>query len=139
MSQKMLTLLNAQDGTNSAPSAAGAGVATNGLSVGGNIPDTCTIMVKSTAGSGDMSVTLKLWAYSGDTAVWAPLGTHSTAATKGILNEGNAIGETSANFIAHAEPVSYLGHFDRVYCEVTARGGSGVIVSVYVLGETIID
>ena len=139
MGQKMITLLTAQNGTNSAPSVDTDGVSTNGLRVGGNIPDTCTVMVKSTAGSGDMSVTLKLWAYSGDTGIWAPLGTHATAASKGILNEGNAIGETNTDYIAHAEPVSYLGHFDRVYCEVTARGGSGVVVSVYVLGETIID
>jgi len=142
MGQKIITLLSARTSPNSPPAIATAGESTNGLKVGGNVPDTCSVFVKSTAGSGEMTVTIKLYGYVLDSPIsgsWFPLGTHETAATRGILNEGFAIDEVVPNGLRHVEPLSYCGHFDRLYAEVTAIGGDGTAVSVYVVCENIID
>ena len=136
MPQHKVTVLSAITSTNSAPSGS-AGVETNELVVGSNVPDTCSLLVYSTAGSGTMTVTIKMWGQCN--SIWFPLGTHETAATKGIINEGNALAETSANAIAHAEPISYLGTFDRVYAEVTAIGGTSTAINVVIACEQVID
>ena len=142
MAQKIITLLTSATATNSAPAGGSAGASTNGLKVGGNVPDTCSIFVKSTAGSGTMTVTIKIFGYVGASPIsgsWFPLGTHATAATRGILNEGNAIDEVVPNGLRHVEPISYVGTFDRLYAEVTAIGGTATAVSVFVACEDIID
>ena len=130
-------LLSAATATNSAPSGGAAGVSTNSLAIGGNIADTCTVLVYSSAGSGTMTVTVKMWGYAN--SIWCPMGSHATDASKGLLNEANAIGETSADTIAHAEPISYIGHFDRVYAELTVIGGSATAINVVIVSEKIID
>jgi len=137
MATKKLTVLSAATATNSAPSGGAAGVATNSLAIGGNIADVCTVLAYSSAGSGTMTATIKMWGYAN--SIWCPMGTSSTDADKGKLNENNALGETSANAIAHAEPISYVGHFDRVYAEITAIGGSATAINVVLLSEEIID
>ena len=139
MPQNKITLLTAATATNSAPSGGSAGVETNGLKVGGNVPDTCTVLVYSSAGSGTMTATIRMWGYSN--SIWLPLGTGASGAadTKGVLNENVAIAETSADFIAHAEPLSYCGHFDRLYAEVTAIGGTSTAINVVVVCEQILD
>ena len=141
MGQKIITLLTSATSPNSAPGGA-AGTSTNGLKVGGNVPDTCAVFVKSTAGSGDMSVTIKLFGYVLDAPIsgsWFPLGTHATAATRGIINEGNPIDEVVPNGLRHVEPLSYCGTFDRLYAEITAIEGDATAVSVFVVAENIID
>lgn len=118
-----ITLLSAATATNSAPSAATDGAA---------IPHLCdyaTILLKSTAGSGTMTVTCKLWGYNTQQAAWYPLGTHATAASKGLLNEANAIAETSADGIKHAEQVQGLRSFQRLYLEITAIGGTSTAIT----------
>jgi len=141
MGQKIITLLTSATATNSAPSGSSAGVSTNGLKTGGNIPDTCSVFVKSTAGSGTMTVTIKLFGYVLDAPIsgsWFVLGTGAVA-TRGILNEGAAIDEVVPNGLRHVEPLSYCGTFDRLYAEITAIGGSATAVSVFVVAEDIID
>jgi hypothetical protein len=118
-----ITLLTAATATNSAPSAATDGVALPHLT------DYATALVHSTAGSGTMTVTLKLWGYNSATAKWYPLGTNATAASKGLLNEANAIAETGTDSIRHAELVRGLRSFQRVYFEITAIGGSSTAVT----------
>jgi hypothetical protein len=118
-----VSLLSAATATNSAPSGATAGVALPYTT------DYATVLLYSTAGSGTMTVTCKLWGYNTQLAKWFPLGTHATAASKGLLNEANAIAETSADGIAHAEQVQGLRAFQRVYLEVTAIGGTNTAVS----------
>ena len=137
-----IQLLSGATATNSPPT---AGSATAGFDLTGmgalgqsHRPErdtTSAIVVKSTAGSGTMTVTLRLWVYSSAISEWMPYGTHATAASKGVLNEANAIGEVNLNSIVHAELVNGLHHFDRVYLEVTAIGGTATAVDAYLIGR----
>jgi hypothetical protein len=141
MGQKIITLLTSATATNSAPAGGSAGASTNDLKVGGNVPDTCSIFVKSTAGTGTMTVTIKLFGYvkaSPISGSWFVLGTGAVA-TRGILNEGAAIDEVVPNGLRHVEPISYVGTFDRLYAEITAIGGTATAVSVFVATEDVID
>lgn len=94
--------------------------------VGADIPFTCdqaVILVKSTAGSGTMTATLRLWAYQTEDDRWYDLGP---------LNGGSAIAEVStADTISYAEGVAGLAAFDRLYCEITgALGGTLTAITV---------
>lgn len=117
-----ITLLTAAIATTSAPSAATDGVALPGLT------DLATLFVYSTAGSGTMTVTTRLWGYNSQVAKWFPVGTGADA-TKGTINEGAATGETGTDVIAHAEPIQGLRAFQRVALQVTAIGGTNTAVS----------
>lgn len=120
-----IQLLSAATATNGAPSAATDGVALPHLT------DRSLLFLHSTAGSGTMTVTCKLWGYNGTLAKWYPLGTHATAATKGIINAGNAIDATAANTLRHCEEVTSLRRLTRVYLEITAIGGTETAVSAF--------
>src|SRR5574342_976860 len=91
-------LLNAATATNGAPT-----TVVQGVPLGG-VLDLGTIAVASTAGSGTMIVTLKLWGYVDALSAWLPLGTSATDANRGLLNAGNSIGEINANQLHFAEP-----------------------------------
>jgi hypothetical protein len=134
-----IQLLNAATATNSAPSGATAGVAkmqrTENSPCGIGEAESAMIIVRSTAGSGTMTCTLKLWCYSPISGTWHPLGTHATPATKGIINAGAAIGETGADTIAHAELVQGLGGFTRFYLEITAIGGTATAISAWLVHD----
>lgn len=93
------------------------------------------LFLKSTAGSGTMTVTVKLWVYNDFAAAWAPLGTHATDATRGRINEGNAIGEVDTDSLRHTERVNALEHYDRVYAQVTAIGGTATAVDLWLLAR----
>lgn len=56
--------------------------------------------------------------------VWAPAGTNATPASKGLLNEGNAIGETGTDAVAHAEVVFNLEHATRAAIECSSVTGT---------------
>lgn len=121
-------LLTAATATNSAPSGINAG----------SVPlpsgyDEAIIVVTSTAGSDTMTVTLKLWGYFDVSGTWAPLGKNSTAASKGLLNDGDAIGETGTDQIDHAELVQGLDGVSRLYLEITAIGGTATAISAYAI------
>ncbi len=112
--------------TNSPPTLATQGVPLPHLT------DRALIFVHSLVGSGSMTVTLKLWGYNSQTGYWYPLGTSATAANKGLLNEGNAIAEGPiSDVIRHVEEVNGLRRFHRLYCEITAIGGTATEVAVY--------
>lgn len=128
----LIQLLDDATATNGAPSAA-----TDGVALPQRWGDAIAL-VRSTAGSGTMTCTLKLWVYwdgsadgSTDAIGWYPLGTNATAADKGKLNEANAIGETGADAIAHVERIVGLNAFTRAYLEVTAIGGTGTAISAW--------
>lgn len=135
MPKQRAQLLDAVTATNGVPSAATAGIEVNTLGYGGKGPTACSFILKSTAGSGTMTVTIKMWGYDTTVAVWVPLGTNATAASKGLLNEGNAITEHAADVLRHAEPLDLPNHFDRLYAEVTAIGGTGTAVSAWLVAE----
>ncbi len=131
-----IRLLNAATATNSPPSGASAGVSLRTRQPGvdgGNWrgKNDGVFLVKSTAGSGTMTVTLRVWGYSPLTSAWHPLGSNATEATRGVLNAGNAIDEDGADVLTHSEPVSGLAAFSRIYLEITAIGGTSTAVSTW--------
>lgn len=115
---------------NGAPSGGSAGLEINALNLFGRIPQQVAVKLKSTAGSGTMTVTGRLWGYDG--LDWNPLGNGSDGTTKGVINSGNAITEVSADKLAHLEPVSLPAFVTRLYFEVTAIGGTSTAVTAYV-------
>jgi hypothetical protein len=110
---------------NSAPSAATDGVALP------HMTDRALLFLTSILGSGTMAVTGKLWGYSNALAKWFPLGTNATAANKGLINGGNAMGETSSDGIRHCEEITSLRKIDRVYLELSSFGGTGTEIAAY--------
>lgn len=130
-----LKLLTAATATNSPPSGASAGHSLRhrqpGLEGYWRGKNDGVILVKSTAGSGTMTVTLRVWCYSPLTAAWHPLGSNATEATRGVLNDGNAIDEDGSDNLVHAEPITGLGAFTRIYLEITAIGGTSTAVSAW--------
>lgn len=89
-----------------------------------------TVIVTSTAGSGEMRALLRLWGYSTLTKAWTPIG-KGTSSNKGELNDGVALTETSADAINHAEVVPGVSAFDRVYLEVEALDGVSIAISAF--------
>lgn len=139
-----LQILTSATATNSPPVGSLAGLPLRGnLGRGGqrHMPnssgnDEVAVLVASTAGSGTMTVTVRLWGYSPATVQWHPLGVGTAAApdvSRGVLNAGNAIGEVAADLLQHAELVSGLAHFSRVYAEIVAIGGTSTAVSVWLV------
>lgn len=124
-------ILDAATATNSPPSGSSAGLANPSANIW-PLPDDVVVLVYSTAGSSTMTATIKLWGYVTAAATWVPLGVGADT-TKGTLNAGAAIGETSSDVLRHSEIVSGLFSFDRVYAEVTAIGGTSTAVTVDVL------
>lgn len=129
---KVIRLLEAATATNSPPSGASAGIATTVLDTDHGqyfYAPSATLIVRSTAGSDTMTVTIRLWGYDSLSTVWVPLGPGGDS-TKGTINEGAAIGETGSNTIRHAEMVDNWMDFDRLYPEITAIGGTATAVTV---------
>lgn len=138
-----LQLLSAATATNGAPSGATAGF---DLRMGQNagkfnegflrsMLEECVLVLKSTAGSGVMTVTVKLWGYNPRPDEWVPLGTHTVDANRGVLNESTAIGEVVSDKLQFAQIVAGLKHFTRVYLEITAIGGTSTAVSAWLLAS----
>lgn len=131
-------VLASATGANSPPSGATAGVSVDVIkgAFGGALPDDLTFRLKSTAGSASMTATIKQWGYHGAPITqWSATGT-GLGASKGIMNGGAAIDEGPvADTIAHAEPVSLIAHFQRVYYEITAIGGTSTAVTGYLVGR----
>lgn len=85
----------------------------------------------STAGTGTMSVEVKLWFYSPVEGEFMPIGTHTLDAKRGVVNEGTAIGETSSDKLAETEVYYNLLQFTHVYAEVVAITGTNTAVSAW--------
>ncbi len=123
-------ILEGATATNAAPSGSSAGVAIP--TALGPLPSSTIVLVRSTAGSATMTVTIKLWGYSSAASQWFPLGIGADA-LKGVLNGGAAIGETGTDVIQHTEIVAGLFSFDRIYAEVVAIGGTSTAINVEAL------
>ncbi|MBK7823429.1 MAG: hypothetical protein IPJ61_20800 [Tessaracoccus sp.] len=125
-----ISLVEAATANNSPPSGATAGIATLTLAEGlGYRPAVASLAVVSTAGSGTMTVTVRMWGYITSLAKWIPIGPGGDT-TKGTVNGGSAIGETSANAITHVEEFRNPFHFDRLYAEILAIGGTSTAITV---------
>lgn len=127
-----LEILTAVTAVNSPPVGAGAGVAIADLKDGsGRIPAVASLVARNTAGSGGgLSFTGRIWLYSPPAAAWITPGIGAGAA-KGFLNNGDPIDELGANTIRHAEPIELLGHFTRIYAEITAIAGTDNAISMW--------
>lgn len=132
-----LRLLNSAIAINSPPSGATAGFSLRsrqpGLQGYWRGKNDGVLLIKSTAGSGTMTATFRVWAYSPLTAAWHVLGSNSTEASRGVLNTASAVDEDGADNLHHAEPVTGLAAFTRVYLEVTAISGTDTAVSAYLV------
>ena len=126
-----IQLLTAATAGNSVPSGVDAGFPLKNVEGGHSY----TILVKSTAGSDAMTVTLKIWGYSKVAEAWLPLGISATPASKGLLNGDAAIAEgPTADSITHSEVIGNMDGFDRVYLEVVSIGGTATAVSAWLVG-----
>lgn len=97
------------------------------------LQDSGMLFLKSTAGSGVMTVTPRIWLYSESTHGWHPAGINSTMASRGLLNDGTAIGEDGADNLTHAEPIQYLSASDFIYAEIVAIGGTATAVDLFLV------
>jgi hypothetical protein len=107
-----------------------AGVSINQLANFGRIPSFLRCAVVSTAGSGTMTVTIRVWMRLGSLGwvVAAPFNAASTAPQAAV-----AIAETSADSIAYSEVVELSDVADRIYMEIVAIAGTATAVTGYAL------
>lgn len=120
-----------------ATSSAAPSAATDGVQVPSGVKQG-VVHLESTAGSGTMTALVRMWGYLNKlgTGEWVPLGTgtgETTANTQGVLNEGNAIEEISANKLQYAEVIDHLDVFDRLYAEIITLGGTATAVDLDVV------
>lgn len=117
---------------------------TGGITVGsplnGSVPgtpyrwhlhDAGVLQLTQTAGTGTMTVTIRLWVYSELTHTWMPLGINATITLRGVLDDGTAITEDGSDVLTHTEPVQFLSGFEYIYPEIVAIGGTGTAVDLY--------
>jgi hypothetical protein len=135
-------LLSAATAANSAPSAAPGNAAATGFWLkakgGGSIhpaSSVAIIAVRSTAGSGTMNVLVKLWGYCEKNSAWEPLGGDPSDALRGVINDGNYIGEDGANTIRHQEVITHLDQLDGIYAEIVDINGTSTAVDVILRGK----
>jgi hypothetical protein len=124
-------LLAAATATSAQPSAATDGV------VKPSGVDRVDLFLRSTAGSGDMEVTVRLWGYQPEFDEWFPLSIGSGAGDavnrSGWMNGGAPIEESGADEIRHYEAVENLSLFGRLYAQVVAIGGTSTAVDLDVV------
>lgn len=128
----LIRLVDAATATNSPPSGSSAGVDLSGIATTFDALEHTVIVVRSTAGSGTMTTTVRLWGYESIGGNWTPMGPGADA-TKGTINAGSAMGETQSDQIDHSETLDWFGPFDRVYAEITAIGGTSTAITVELL------
>lgn len=125
----VVELLASAVAANGIPTAA-AGIPTSSLCLGGgNVPRDIRVGVRSTAGSGTMTVTLTVWLRAG--GFWfiaKPLNASSAAPHTAV-----AIPETSADAIQYSEVVPLVSGADRIYLEINVIAGSSTAVTGYAI------
>ena len=118
-----IELLASATALNNPPSGGSAGLSMDTVrAVLGYIPANVRIAANTTAGSGTVAVTLRLWGYTG--VAWYVVK---------ALNGGSSIAETGTDTIGYSEEVSNLNQFSRIYLEIIAIGGTSTAVTGYVL------
>ncbi len=96
-----------------------------------HLHDAGVLQMVSTAGSGTMTVTVRLWVYSELTHAWHPLGVNATMTLRGVIDDGTAITEDGADVLTHTEPVQFLSGWDYIYPEIVAIGGTATAVDLF--------
>lgn len=123
-------LLAAATATNSAPT-----VVTDGVAIPSGAHRAALRLI-STAGSGTMTVTIRMWGWDPESTKWLPLSIGADSAegdtvnTSGWMNGGNAVVEVAANSLQHYETLEDLGHFARLYAQIVAIGGTATAVDL---------
>lgn len=110
---------------------ASAGVEMNALKFKTRVPDQIRVAVKSTAGSGTMTVTLRVWFRFGQTIGWC-VG-KALAASSAAPQTAVAIAETGTDSIAYSEVVECPVGADRIYLEIVAIAGTSTAVTGYAI------
>lgn len=95
----------------------------------GSVPDSIRVGVVSTAGSGTMTVTLRVWGRAG--ALWFRL--KDLNASSAAPHTAVAIPETSADAIQYSEVVDGVAGCDRLYLEIVAIAGTSTAVTGYAI------
>ncbi len=139
--KRAVCLLTAQTTTNSAPSAATDGVpcypsnaldTDTGMNYTARASREAVLFVSNSAGSGTVAATLRLWGYLAASGEWYPIGAGADA-TKGTINAATSLGESGvADKLNHCEPFYLMGHFDRIYLQVTAISGTATALEAWV-------
>lgn len=93
------------------------------------IPDKIRVGCVSTAGSGTMTVTLRVWGRAG--TLWFRL--KDLNASSAAPHTAVAIPETSADSIKYSEEVSGVSGCDRLFLEVVAIAGTATAVTGYAI------
>lgn len=85
--------------------------------------DQAIILIHSTAGTGTLTATVRIWGFQKEVSRWYDLGP---------LNAGSPIGEiTGADVIAYAEGIAGLRPFSHLYAEIVgALGGTATAITV---------
>lgn len=121
-------LLASATAANGIPTAA-AGISTGALRLAGRVPDKIRVAVNSTAGSGTMTVTLRVWLKAA--GIW--FRAKDLNASSAAPHTAVAIPETSADAIQYSEEVSGVACADRIYLEIVAIAGTSTAVTGYAL------
>lgn len=124
----VIEMLASAIAVNGIPSGASAGIDVATLGRLGRVPGAIRVGVKTTAGQGTMTVTLRAWLYAG--GVWfvaKALNADSTASQTAV-----AIAETGANIVSYTEEVDIRGA-GRLYLEITAIAGDAAAKSLLAL------
>jgi hypothetical protein len=97
-------------------------------------PTSCVVFVHTSAGSGTMTATIKLWGGvlgvgAAGAGKYGAAGTGSSS-TSGLLNGGAAFDEHAADNINRLDVIDLPGVCRKWYAEVTAIGGTATAVTV---------
>lgn len=125
----VIELLASATAANGIPSGAAAGIEINSLALNGKVPDKIRVGINSTAGSGTMTATLRVWGRAG--AIWFRL--KDLNASSATPSTAAAIAETSADAIQYSEEVSGVSGCDRLYLELVAIAGTATAVTGYAI------
>lgn len=103
------------------------GVDINALRVSGQLPQSIRVGVKSTAGSGTMTVTPRVWFRFGSTVGWQ-VG-QAMAASSAAPQTAVAVAETGADTIMYSEVVLLPNGADRIFLEIVAIAGTNTAIT----------
>ncbi len=115
----LMTILSAAT-SSASPSGTGYGDSTLGCAIP-YLADQVTILLRSTAGSGAMTASIRLWGYAIKDAKWYNFG---------LLNSGTDIAEADTDYLSYVETIGGLRRFSRLYAEIESLGGSGTAVTI---------
>lgn len=87
----------------------------------GGAANEVTICVQSTAGSGVMTATLKVWGFQPELGRWFDLGQ---------MNGGSPLEESKADTLSWAQVLQGACAFSRLYIEIVALGGTNTAIKV---------